>query len=46
VLDKYLEDMKPRKPVTETKGAEIQYLFWKTLQVAIENSTQEEFKSL
>ena len=45
-LDKYLEDMKPRKPVTETKGAETQYLFWKTLQAAIENSTQEEFKSL
>lgn len=45
-LDKYLEDLKPRKPVTVDKGANIQYLFWKTLQSAIENSSQEEFKSL
>ena len=45
-LDKYLEDLKPRKPVTVDKGANIQYLFWKTLHSVIENSSQEEFKSL
>lgn len=45
-LDKYLEDLKPRKPVTVDKGANLQYLFWKTLHSTIEYSTQEEFKSL
>lgn len=45
-LDKYLEDLKPRKPIANNKGADTQYLFWKTLWSVVEHSTQEEFKSL
>lgn len=45
-LDKYLEDLKPRKPVANNKGADTQYLFWKTLWSVIEHSGQDEFKSL
>lgn len=45
-LDKYLDDMKPRKPIANNKGADTQHLFWKTLWSVIEHSSQEEFKSL
>lgn len=45
-LEKYLEDMRPRKPILSEKGAEFQYQFWKTLQAVAEHSSNEEFKSL